>query len=309
MFAGGGQSSQRGAAIDEKSILNPLGQLPLVKEKITLTMGMVRSTISPDIVDNYKTITLEKDSNIHLEFVFYGSSGSEAQQKLELEIMAGGTELPDIINFGLEPLAQGFYGSQGMLIPLENYINNSAYWMKDGVKEMAFDPWKFIRSADGHIYSLFNYSGEFVTEIVARMSFDHPEVAKAGGKPEIGDNIRFKFRIHSFLPAVRLPGQFSVKGKSALANANRKAAKNTGLSKPGSAPLIRLFMILKIKLWFPKSIGRPDENLEKISSQRQGEGKPEYAERYVPFGPQFQACTVPGPSIACCAQNRNTPEK
>ena len=169
VFAGGGQQSSQGAAANERDLLNPLGQLPIVKEKITLTMGMVRSVMSPDLINNYKTIELEKDSNIKLDFIYYGATGTEAQQKLEIEIMAGGTELPDIINFGLDTTTIGFYGSQGMLIPLDNYINNSSYWMKDGIKEMPFDPWKYIRSADNHIYSLFNYAGEFVTEICARM--------------------------------------------------------------------------------------------------------------------------------------------
>lgn len=168
IFAGAGQQSSAGTSTNESSILNPLGQTPLLKEKINLTMGMVRSPLTTDMVDNYKTKTLENDSNIHLDFVYYGASSTEAQQKLELEIMAGGTELPDIINFGLDSIAQGLYGSQGMLIPLDNYINTSSYWMKDGIKEMPYDPWKYVRSSDGKIYSLFNYAGEFVTEVYSR---------------------------------------------------------------------------------------------------------------------------------------------
>jgi len=73
VFAGGGRQSTQGAAVDERALMNPLGQLPLVKEKVTLTMGMVRSAVTPDLVNNYKTITLEKDTNIHLKFVYYGS--------------------------------------------------------------------------------------------------------------------------------------------------------------------------------------------------------------------------------------------
>ena len=169
VFAGGGQQRAQEPAVDESRILNPRGQLPLLRENITLTMGMVRSPITPDLVNNYKTHELQRDSNITLEFVYYGSSGSEAQQRLEIEIMAGGTELPDIINFGLDAIAIGYYGSLGMFIPLNNYIQNSAYWMNPMIAEIPFDPWPYIRSADGNIYSLFNYDGEYTTEVAARM--------------------------------------------------------------------------------------------------------------------------------------------
>ena len=169
VFAGGGQQSTQGAAVDESRILNPRGQLPLLRENITLTMGMVRSPQTPDLVNNYKTHELQRDSNINLEFVFYGSSGTEAQQRLEIEIMAGGNELPDIINFGIDAIAIGYYGSLGMFIPLNDYIRDSAYWMNPMIAEIPFDPWPFIRSADGNIYSLFSFSGEYVTETAARV--------------------------------------------------------------------------------------------------------------------------------------------
>jgi len=179
VFAGGRQQGAQGA-VYESHLLNPLGHLPLLRERITLTMGMTRSPITPDLVNNFRTISLERDSNIRLEFVYYGASLSEARQRLEIEIMAGGTELPDIINFPLDSITQAFYGSQGMLIPLENYIRNSSYWMNELIHEMPYDPWTFVRSADGHIYSLFNYAGEFVTELFTRIYINTEWLNDAG---------------------------------------------------------------------------------------------------------------------------------
>ncbi|GHT56283.1 hypothetical protein FACS1894109_04750 [Spirochaetia bacterium] len=172
LFAGGGAQSGKGAAVNEKALLNPVGQLPLLKEKVTLTMGIVRNSQVTDFALNYMTQQLEKDSNIHIEFVYYGSTSQEAAQKLELQIMAGGSDLPDIINFELDGGSINYYGEQGMLLPLESYIKNSAYFMNAGIAEMPFDPWQYIRAPDGHTYSLIKYQAAFETELCSRVYFN-----------------------------------------------------------------------------------------------------------------------------------------
>ena len=169
VFSGGGQQRAQTAAVDESRILNPLGQLPLLRENVTISLGIIRSTLTPDLSNNYKTFELQRDSNITLDFVYYPASGTEALQRLEIEIMAGGDDLPDVITFGLDPITQSYYGSLGMFIPLNDYVENSSYWMKPLIEEIPFDPWQFVRSADGNIYSLFSFSGEYVTEVVSRM--------------------------------------------------------------------------------------------------------------------------------------------
>jgi putative aldouronate transport system substrate-binding protein len=169
VFGGGGRQQASGPVANEAAILNPLGQIPLLKEKINLTIGVIRNAQVIDLPTNSMTAQLEKDSNIHLDFVYYGATDSEGAQKLELQIMAGGDDLPDIINFGVDQVTVSYYGEQGMFIPLENYIQKSAYFMKPGIAEIPYDPWKFIASPDGHIYSLFSWQAAFETELVARI--------------------------------------------------------------------------------------------------------------------------------------------
>jgi putative aldouronate transport system substrate-binding protein len=169
MAGGGGQQGAKTAAVNEAGLLNPLGQLPLLKEKIELTMGILKDPLVTDYVNNYKTMQLEKDSNIHLNFVSYGSTSSEANQKLELQIMAGGADLPDIINMSFSPINAAYYGEQGAIIPLDTFIKNSAYHIKEGLKEIPYDPWRYIASTDGHTYTLFVYQGGFETDVCARI--------------------------------------------------------------------------------------------------------------------------------------------
>jgi hypothetical protein len=65
VFPGGGKQQASTPAVNEAGILNPLGQLPLLKEKINLTMGVVRNSQVIDLPANYMTAQLEKDSNIY----------------------------------------------------------------------------------------------------------------------------------------------------------------------------------------------------------------------------------------------------
>jgi maltose-binding protein MalE len=93
---------------------------------------MVRTPVIEDFTTNYLTRELEKDSNIHLEFVFYGATESEAKQKLELEFAAGGTDLPDIINISFDAASAQYYGEQGLILQLDDYVrNNIAYSKKN----------------------------------------------------------------------------------------------------------------------------------------------------------------------------------
>jgi putative aldouronate transport system substrate-binding protein len=203
VFAGGGtQEAAKGPAVNEAALLNPVGQLPLLKEKINLTMGVIRESMVIDLPTNYVTRQLEKDSNIHLEFVYYGSNAIEATQKLELQIMAGGDDLPDIISFNMDPVTVSYYGEQGMIIPLENYIQKSAHFMKPGIAELPYDPWRYVRSPNGHIYSLFEYRATYDGDAVGRMYVNTAWLKEVGlSMPETTkefENMLRAFKNHRF---------------------------------------------------------------------------------------------------------------
>jgi putative aldouronate transport system substrate-binding protein len=169
-----------------------------------MKIGMIRVPVIEDFTTNYLTRELEKDSNIHLDFVFYGSSESEAKQKLELEFAAGGTDLPDIINMTLDAASAQYYGEQGLILQLDDYVRNSLSYSKKSIDELGYDPWKYIRSPNGHIYTLFRTSQEYASDISTRLYTNKAWMEEVGkGMPrtteEFEDLLR-AFKNHKFNP-------------------------------------------------------------------------------------------------------------
>jgi putative aldouronate transport system substrate-binding protein len=200
--AGGSQQASTGASNSEASVLNPLGQLPIVKERITMKIGMVRNSAVTDYAANFQTKELEKDSNIHLEFVFYGANDNEARQKLELEFSAGGEDLPDIISMGFDAASAQYYGEQGMILPLENLIASQLSYSRKSIDEIGYDPWKYIRTSNGHIYTLFTCNQSLASDVYTRM-YMNTDWMKAVGKGMPKTTAEFEdllkaFRNHKF---------------------------------------------------------------------------------------------------------------
>ena len=112
--------------------LSAPGVLPLSNETIHFTVGVAKSSVVEDWNTNAMTLKLQKDLNVELEFVEYPSDSKELIQKVELQIMAGGDELPDIIMHGLGGLANLVkYGQMCMILPTTEYYRNQATsWMK-----------------------------------------------------------------------------------------------------------------------------------------------------------------------------------
>ena len=114
--------------------LNEVGAFPVCKEKITLRVGIPKNEFITDYDDNTFTKKLEEMMNCDIEFEFLPSS--DTMQKVELMMNSGGDELPDIIcgvNFTDGALAG--YGDAGMIIPLNAYYENSAYYINDAFEK------------------------------------------------------------------------------------------------------------------------------------------------------------------------------
>lgn len=122
---------------------------PIVKEPITLTM------MAPDIgVVNWEDLpvlqNMEKRTNIHME---YRNSPKDSFDTKKNLVFASG-DYPDIFYAaGLTPAEQMNYGGQGILIPLEDLIDQYAPNFKKILDENP-DIRKSITAPDGHIYSL-----------------------------------------------------------------------------------------------------------------------------------------------------------
>lgn len=143
--------------------LNEVGAFPVCKEKITLRVGIPKNEFITDYDDNTFTKKLEEMMNCDIEFEFLPSS--DTMQKVELMMNSGGDELPDIIcgvNFTDGALAG--YGDAGMIIPLNAYYENSAYYINDAF-EKEKDLKNMITLSDGNMYYIPSYAKALQNEV------------------------------------------------------------------------------------------------------------------------------------------------
>lgn len=139
----------RQAVMDDN--VTAAGELPVVKEKITLTIGVPGSSFVEDYETNEYTKFLEEKTGIDLEFYEFPSSGGS--EKLNV-MLSSNTELPDIIcgfNLGKGTFLQ--YADQGVFVDLTDYMDKYGYWIKEMEKQSAvknFNSW--LTAADNGKY-------------------------------------------------------------------------------------------------------------------------------------------------------------
>lgn len=96
-----------------------------LEEKLTFTVFVNES--SGKIQDCYVTDWIEEKTNIHLDFV-YDVTGEEAKTKLNL-LMTDPSSLPDIFwATGWTKAEVQNYGTQGLLLPLNDYLEDAPNW-------------------------------------------------------------------------------------------------------------------------------------------------------------------------------------
>ena len=132
--------------------LGKVGEFPITKEKVTMTMMGPRTGET-----EWKDMAFFKDyaEKTNIDFKFTTPPLDDFGTKLNLAFASG--DLPDVL-FGtssttLTPAMEMDYGSQGILVPLEDLIDDNMPNLK---KLMDEDPSirKSITTPEGHIYSL-----------------------------------------------------------------------------------------------------------------------------------------------------------
>ena len=109
-----------------------------------------------ELQDNVTMQTLLNDANI--EFDYQSVMGSDFSEKRNLVLSSG--DYPDIFfksNFWMPDLNK--YGKQGIFLPLEDMIKEYAPNLTKKLDEL--DGWKYLKSGDGHIYSLPEINRQF----------------------------------------------------------------------------------------------------------------------------------------------------
>ena len=135
--------------------LSKPGEFPIVKgERIELTAFVAPQQDKFSEFDaelNEITAWLEEKTNIHINWQIVG----KADRVSKLNLMFNSGEYPDIIFFsGLGDAAEYLYGSSGMLLPLNDMIDQYGYYTQQIFE--SYDPAmsESLISLDGNIYSL-----------------------------------------------------------------------------------------------------------------------------------------------------------
>jgi len=105
--------------------VNPKGEFPIVDEPETIKILIRAANGVADYENNDFTIWLEEQTGLNLDFDVAPNNEEEAKQKLNLVLASG--QLPDmIINFGISLAEQQVLADQGILIPLNDLVDEYA---------------------------------------------------------------------------------------------------------------------------------------------------------------------------------------
>ena len=131
------------------------GQLPVVKEPITLTVGIQSSSKVKDFATNEFTKYLTEKTGINLEFYEFPASGG--MEKLNV-MLASNSDLPDIIcGFDISRTTFLEYADKNVFVDLAPYMDEYGYWIKEmseKTKVKNFD--SFLTAANGKKYFMPN---------------------------------------------------------------------------------------------------------------------------------------------------------
>lgn len=128
-------------------------------ERQTLTIGVQTNPLVEDYETNYFTKLIEEQNNVNLEFVQFPADTNDMKSKLSM-MVSSNSELPDVLCLsGLDDTLIYEYGSNGVLLPLETYLDdaNAASNFNSMEKEIRDYIYTSTKSPDDHIYGISSY--------------------------------------------------------------------------------------------------------------------------------------------------------
>jgi putative aldouronate transport system substrate-binding protein len=184
VFAGGG--AQPGSA----------GQAPSQGGPVKLSVAIVESLRIEDYETNVMTRMIEKGTNTDLDFILFPST--DYINKLNLMVMAGGSQLPDII-IGSPGDAMVFqWAQEGAIIPLTKWYEDPRMSpnLHEAVIRTGVNFFRHITSPDGEIYGIPWYNQSSNNEYRDRLWYYKPWLEKLGVKaPETTEDFRELLRL------------------------------------------------------------------------------------------------------------------
>ena len=158
LFAAGRNQQQRGA-VGPTAVTAARGQFPLTNTTAELSVLIVKPAYINDLKDNLAAQWYERYTNVKVNYIYTPYEGTRAATNL---LIASG-EYPDIImNSGLSTADAVNYGSQGIIIPINDLIDQHGYHFQEAVKKVPEIPGAILMP-DGNIYGLPNINQAFHT--------------------------------------------------------------------------------------------------------------------------------------------------
>jgi putative aldouronate transport system substrate-binding protein len=152
---------------------------------VKLTVAMRENVRIGDFKDNEMTRMLEEGANVDLDFVMFPSVDYVA--KMNLMIMGGGAELPDVIIAGtgvFDDMTIFQWAQEGAIIPLTKYYKDPslAININEGIRRCGENFLPQITSPDGEIYGVPTYAPSSPNENPHKYWYYAPWVEKLGLK-------------------------------------------------------------------------------------------------------------------------------
>jgi putative aldouronate transport system substrate-binding protein len=125
VFAGGGrQGAASGTSGNSAAVVTPNGQLPIVNQPITLTLGVTQTPNVTDYTNNHLTRYFQEKTGVTIKFQAF-ANGNDAHTQLEL-MVSSNEKLPDIITWA--PPNWKDYGDTGVFIDLAPFFEKYGYF-------------------------------------------------------------------------------------------------------------------------------------------------------------------------------------
>lgn len=146
----GACSSDEGASKSAEKVKFNESGLPIVEDEVTIEMVAPSAPLAPDYNEMVYFQRLEENTNVHIDWNNIPGDGYEEKKNL----MLASNDLPDAFyGAAFSDSDLNTYGQNGMIIPLEDLIEDYAPNLNKLLEERP-EIRSVITAPDGHIYSL-----------------------------------------------------------------------------------------------------------------------------------------------------------
>ena len=124
VFAAGAGQSQN-VTQNSTSFITAPGQMPIVTQPCTISIGMPVQPSITDYYNNYFTKWLQNKTGLTLQFELFAASSADARTQFEL-MVSSGQKLPDIVRLSLTNWRE--HGDNGVFVDLNPYFEKNAFY-------------------------------------------------------------------------------------------------------------------------------------------------------------------------------------